>query len=730
MFPFIQQLDSMDCVPACLATISKYYGEKFNLKDLRLKSSIGKDGVSLFGIAQAAESICLNHETYKLNFDDLLSLNKTPCILHWDQNHFVVLIKIKIKRNKPVFYLADPAKGKYKTDTNEFKLHWLSNGADEKEGLMMHLTPAQGFKSQTNEKFSIPNRFSFLWGYFKKYTKYFWQIILGLFFGSAIQFSLPFLTQQIVDKGINGENLNLIWLILIGQVFLILCRTFINLIHRRLLLHISTRINITLISDFIIKLMRLPMKFFDTKHLGDLIQRMEDHKRIENFLTTELLDLIFSLFTFTIFAVILFYYNVIIFITFIFGSVLYGLWVFGFLRKRKIIDYKLFQQYGNKRNVEYQLLNGMQEIKLNSCEKRKRWEWEDMQVNLFNANLESLNLEQNQEAGSVIINEVKNGIVTVIAASAVIKGDMTLGMMLAVQYIIGQLNTPIDKIMHFIYRLQDVFINLDRMNEINNEVPEESEIRTIKQIPEHKSIMLKDVFFKYVQTEPKFILSNISLKIPHGKVTAIVGESGSGKTTLLKLLLGYYQPLIGNINIGDDDFLQYDLSWWRNQCGAVMQEGYIFSDSIARNIAVSDDDVDMERLIYAARIANISSFIDTLPLKFETKIGQDGVGISQGQKQRILIARVVYKNPTFVFLDEATNALDAKNEMEIVKNLDSFFIGKTVVIVAHRLSTVKSADQIIVLDSGVIKEVGSHNVLVDKKGKYFTLVKNQLELGN
>ena len=728
MFPFYKQHDSMQCGITCLQMICKYNGKEYSLESLSRYCFATTEGVSMLGISEAANKLGLHTICGRITMEQLPQA-PLPCILHWSQNHFVILYKIK---NKKKFYIADPGKGLLTYAEKEFKDHWISTQSKgEEKGIAMFIQPTPAFYELSGETTNRKRSFKFLFGYIKQYRRYFGQIILGALVGCVLQLIFPFLTQAIVDIGITHQNLGIIYLILLGQLILTISRTSVDFIRRWILLHISMRINISLVSDFFIKLLKLPMSFFDTKLMGDLMQRMSDHNRVEKFLTTQMLNVTFSLLSFIVFGCVLLGYNTFIFLIFLIGSILYGIWIAIFLKRRKLLDYELFEKQAMNNNKTYQFITSMQEIKLQNCEQRRRWEWEDVQADLFQVNMKSLKLQQTQEAGSIFINEVKNIIITVLAATAVIHGQMTLGMMLAVQYIIGQLNAPVAQLMNFLYSLQDVKISLEHINEIHEMENEENNKDALSAFHDRdKSLSFKNADFKYDPHNPNKTLDGISIAIPEGKVTAIVGTSGSGKTTMIKLLLGYYPLLAGEITIGSTDLQKYNLKWWRKHCGVVMQDGVIFSESIARNIAVDDGEIDKECLLQAARIACIDSYIQTLPLKYNTLIGQDGIGLSQGQKQRILIARAVYKNPDYIFLDEATNALDANNERAIVENLMEFYKGKTVVIVAHRLSTVKNADQLIVIERGKIIETGTHTALIDRQGAYYHLVKNQLELGN
>ena len=732
-FPLYRQHDSMQCGVTCLRMICAYWGKEYPAEYLDRLCGASREGVSLLGISETAAELGLKSVCGRLTTGQLAEV-ELPAILHWNQNHFVVLYKISRKRGgKTVYHVADPGKGLRQYDGPSFEAGWIeTRSRGEDKGIAMLAQPTPAFFSKRVPGKTERRSFTFLLGYLKRYRYYFGQVFLGLAVGSLLQLLFPFLTQAIVDLGIDHEDLGLIWLILLGQLALVTSQTALDFIQRWILLHVSMRVNISLVSDFFIKLLRLPMGFFDTRLMGDLMQRMGDHKRVEQYLTNEALTVLFSLLTFLVFGGVLLVYDPLIFAVFVAGSLLYGLWIAFFLGKRKRIDYELFEKEAENNNKTYRFITTMQEIKLQDCEQRRRWEWEDVQAGLFRVQAKSLKLKQAQEAGGILITQVKNILVTVLAATAVINGQMTLGMMLAVQYIIGQLNHPVEQLMRFIYASQDVKISLDRINEIHGQMEEEDGSESLKAYPDGEpgDLSLRRADFSYDPHAPRKTIDGVSLTIPRGKVTAIVGTSGSGKTTLVKLLLGFYPLLSGEIRVGRTPLGQLNKKWWRRQCGVVMQDGVIFSESIARNIAVDDGPIDTARLARAVEIANIKEFIQSLPLRYDTVIGPDGIGLSQGQKQRVLIARAVYKDPDYIFLDEATNALDANNEQAIVRNLDTFYKGKTVVIVAHRLSTVRHADQIIVIERGKIIETGDHQSLIDRRGAYYRLVSNQLELGN
>lgn len=726
-FPFVKQHDAMQCGISCMCMICRYYGKYISLRFLEQYCTPSREGVSLKSLADLCEFLKIDYTAGKAGIDDLKEC-PLPCVLHWNQNHFVVLYKIDRKGTR--FWIADPAKGKYKMSLEEFSNHWISTVSnDVKKGIAMFIKKTEEFENIDFDDFENRRSFRFLWKYIFQYRRYFLQIILGLGLGCVLQLTMPFLTQWIVDIGINHKDIKFIWLVLLGELMIVTGRTATDFIRRWLLLHISMRINISIVSDFFIKLLKLPMSYFETKLLGDLLQRMGDHTRIQTFLTNQVLGIMFTILSFIVFGIVLFIYDIPIFLIFFVGCLVYSLWIARFLNKRKVLDYQMFEQQAVSHNRTYQFITNMPEIKLQDCERRRRWEWEDSQAELFGIQMKSMKLQQTQEAGSIFINEIKNILITVFSATAVIDGQITLGAMLAIQYIVGQLNSPVEQLMQFVYSLQDVKISLERINEVHEAEEEEDRGNRKRNFTQDKSIVFEHVDFKYDVHSLRKTLSDISFSIPEGKVTAIVGASGSGKTTLIKLMLGYYPALGGRISISGENIDSYDLKWWRRHCGVVMQDGVIFSESIARNIAVGDGEIDVERLENAARIACIHEYVMSLPLKYNTLIGLDGTGISQGQKQRILIARAVYKNPDFIFLDEATNSLDAENERHIVENLEKFYKGKTVVIVAHRLSTVRNADNIVVVRNGTIVECGSHDKLVSQRGAYFNLVKNQLELG-
>jgi len=739
-FPHYLQPDTMDCGPTCLRIVAKYFGRHYNLETLRELTWKTREGVSLLTISDAAEKIGFRTQGVKITLDKISEI-PLPAIIHWTQNHFVVLYKIKKKcsflssvfgkgRKVNTYYVSDPAHGLLKYSEEEFVRYWASakiNG--EPAGIALLLEPTADFYTEEGEKIKKTG-FRYLFSYLKPYRKLLTQLLLGFLTGSLISVMFPFLTQAIVDIGITTNNLNFIVLVLIAQLVLMVSQTAVEFIRSWIMLHTSARVSISLISDFLLKMMKLPIRFFDTKLIGDLRQRIDDNQRIQDFLTRNLISMSFGIFIFVIYSLVMAYYDWLILLIFYGGSGLYVLWILMFQKKRKELDYKRFNIASDNQGNLYQLITGIQEIKLNNCEKQKRWEWERIQARLFKVNVKGLMLNQNQQSGSVFINQVKNILISFIAAKAVIEGQMTLGMMMAIHYIIGQLNSPLNEFITFMRAGQDARISLGRLGEIHEREEEERpEEQKNYELPESTVITVSGLSFHYEGPKSPRVLNNINMEISPDKVTAIVGASGSGKTTLIKMILGFYPPYEGKIEIGGISLQQFSMEMWRGKCGVVMQDGYIFSDTITNNIAVADDFPDRDKLRRAVKIANINDYIESLPLRFNTKIGQEGTGLSQGQKQRILIARAVYKDPPFLFFDEATNSLDAKNEKVIIENLAGFYRGKTVVTVAHRLSTVKNADNIVVLDKGEIVEQGTHNELAAKKGVYYELVKNQLELG-
>ena len=716
----------MDCGPSCLRMIARHYGRSYNLQTLRDKSYLSREGVSMLGISDAAESIGLRTLGVSLSSDRLFSQAPLPLIAHWKQNHFIVVYRIRGDK----VYVADPAYGLVSYTKKEFLDGWISTIQEgEKRGLALLIEPTPDFYAREGEKIRKSD-FRFLFSYLKPHRRFIGQLVIGMLLGSILQLLFPFLTQSIVDIGISNQDIGFIYLVLISQLVLFVSRMSVDFIRGWILLHLSTRINISLISDFLIKLMKLPMGFFDIKLIGDILQRISDHRRIENFLTTSSLNILFSLFNLVIFGIVLAIYNWKILLLFIAGSVLYFLWLSLFMKQRRDLDFRRFNKLSENHSNLIQLISGMQEIKLYNAEKQKRWEWENIQSSLFRVNIRSLSLTQYQEAGGVFINETKNILITFMAAVAVIHGNMTLGMMLAVSYIIGQLNSPIEQMINFMHITQDAKISLERLGEIH-EVENEEADDTGKLIllPADRSIVVNGLSFQYEGPHSNFVLEEVNLKIPGNSVTAVVGVSGSGKTTLIKLLLGFYPPTRGDIRLGDTNLGSFSHQQWRQKCGVVMQDGYLFSDTIANNITLGEETIDKEKLLMAVRIANIKDFIESLPLAYNTKIGVQGHALSGGEKQRVLIARAVYRDPEFLFIDEGTSSLDAENERVIINNLREFFRNKTVVVVAHRLSTVRDADQIVVLDKGRILEQGKHEELIAHKGAYFNLVKNQLELG-
>lgn len=728
-YPLYKQLDAKDCGPSCLRMIACFYGKHFSQDFLREKCFSGKTGSSLLCVKDCANEIGFDAIGIKTLWENLKSYrSQLPCIALWNKNHFVVIYEIT--ENKVV--VGDPAYGVLYYSHESFLKSWLSSDRQDgcKEGIVLLMKPNEKFETITDMPEKKKISFTFLIKYLKPHISFLIRLTLAMLFAGVLSLIFPFLMQSIVDIGISNRSINFVIAILIAQLVLIISMAMNNLISNWIMVHITCRVSLSLLEDFLGKLMRLPISFFDKKLTGDILQRIGDFTRVEAFLTRTLISIVMAVLTIIIYGTILVRYDAGLLVVFALGSIAYIGWIFIFLKKRKKLDYMYFQESANSQSNIIQMINGMQEIKLNNCETFKRKEWESIQIKLFNINIKSLNWSQAQAIGGLLIDQVKNLLISFLAATAVIEGNMTLGIMVAIQYIIGQLNVPIIQMVSFIQSVQDTGISIERMNDIyckKDEVQEDQ--GKIEALPDKGQIFIDNLSFHYNGIRSPKVLDEIKLCIPANQVTAIVGTSGSGKTTLLKLILGFYQPNSGSIYLGENRICDYSQKAIRAECGVVMQEGFIFSDTIAKNIAVIEEKPNMEKVRYACKMACLDEFILSLPLGYETVIGAEGSSLSTGQKQRILIARAVYKDPPYLFLDEATNALDANNERAIMNNLDEFYKNKTVIIVAHRLSTVKKADNIVVLEKGRIVESGRHNELIERKGYYFNLVKNQLELG-
>ncbi|MEI3798318.1 MULTISPECIES: peptidase domain-containing ABC transporter [unclassified Chitinophaga] len=727
-FRFYKQLNKMDCGVACLRMVSNYYGKHYNTEILRKITGFNKEGVSLLGISEAAEEIGFTTTGVQLTYEQLTKDVQLPCILHWNQNHFVVLYSNSNSKSNKKIRIADPETGIATYTAKEFQQHWISSTENgEETGIALLLSPGPTFSKMDHEEESKLAWLQLL-QYLKQHRWKIAQVFIALLITSLLQLAFPFLTKSIVDKGINAKNFSYLTLILIAQLTLVFSRTIVDFIRSRQLLTISISINLSILSDFWAKLIRLPLSYFDNHHTGDTLQRLNDNKQIQSFLTGSAITTLFSLLNFAVFTIVLLTYSFKIFFIFCISSILYILWIKLFLGIRKKINHQTFHLSARENNATLQLVQGMQEIRLNSAEHLRQEEWTEIQQDIFKLNKKSLIYNQFQQAGALLISQGKDFVITFTVAQLVIQDKLTFGVMLAVQYIIGQLSNPIEQLITFIQGAQDTKISLERLNEIHQRKDEEDRYTTYITPPGSKDIYINNLSFTYPGAGNTPVLNDINLHIPEGKVTAIVGMSGSGKTSILKLLLKVYDEYKGEIKVGESDFRCIQPSYWRKQCGAVLQDGYIFNDTISRNIAVSEKVPEHSKLIACAEIANILPFITSLPNGFNTQLGSEGVGISQGQRQRLLIARALYKNPQYLFFDEATNALDANNEKVIIDNLQTFFEGKTVIVIAHRLSTVKNADKIIVLHQGKIAEEGTHLQLSALKGRYFELVQNQLEL--
>lgn len=721
-FPLYIQRSNLDCGTTCLRMIAAFYGKKLSMECINRLCSYTMNGTTMLGLKKTAEQLNFEVLGIKTNIDRLVNEVPLPCILYWRQEHFVVLYKVKRKGPRILFCVADPIGSRFKYSQEEIEKCWI---LESNEGAALCLEPAQNFKEQVDECSKESRLLHFLWSYVSPYKLQMSQVLLAMLVSSSLMLLLPFLAQSIIDDGIESKDIQYVWLILFAQLSLVLGNAFVEFVRNRILLFVGARIDISMISDFILKLTKLPISFFDTRMTGDILQRIGDHQRVKEFIAGTSLVSLFSFVNALVFGGVILYYSVAVFVVYLLCSFLYVGWVLLFMKKRAALDNKMFSLNSLGKNNVFELILGMQDIKLNACEKEKRWEWERTQVDIYQVLLKGLKLSQCQMSGGVLLGQIRNVCITAFVATLAIKGSMTLGMMLAIQFVVGLMNSPMEQIVDFIKKLQDVKLSIGRLNDVyclDDETIGEKEVN----IP-YADICIDNISFRYDKFAVSPILDNVKIVIPKGKITAIVGMSGSGKSTLLKLLLDFYNPDSGSIKLGEKFLQDYDIREWRKSCGVVMQDGFIYSDTIERNIVPSGE-IDMKRMIFAANIANVMSFVEMLPLKFKTKVGREGKGLSSGQKQRLLIARAVYKNPKYLFMDEATNSLDANNEKEVMANLNSFLKNRTSVIVAHRLSTVRDADNIIVLKNGQVIEQGTHQELLKFKGEYYSLIKNQLSI--
>ncbi|KLT68481.1 peptidase domain-containing ABC transporter [Flavobacterium sp. ABG] len=733
-FPCDRQLDMTDCGPACLKMIAKYYGKFYSLQYLRDKCGITKEGVSFLDLSHAGEEIGLRSLSLKSNIEELLLKIPLPVIIHWDENHFIVVYGVKPKKNKDgsiggYVYVSDPAKGHLTYKAEEFIATWYKN--KENKGVVMAFEPQTDFYlKEGEEKLERKRTFDTFLKYFKPYKKSFVNLFLVMFLVTILQGILPFISKAVIDVGIQTHDIDFINIVLIANVAIVVSVLLSNMVRDWILLHVTSRVNIALISDYLIKLMKLPITFFENKSTGDILQRAQDHERIRSFLMDNSMNMIFSGLTFVTFGIIMFFFNPVIFYIFLTGSILYVLWVFAFLRIRKKLDWEYFDLVSKNQSYWVETIACIQDIKINNYERPRRWKWENIQAQLYKINLRVLNVTNTQNIGAQFIESLKNLFITFYCAKAVIAGEITFGVMISTQFIIGMLNAPVVQFIQFIISFQFAQISFLRLNEIHQLKDENQDVGSNNmQLPENKSLVLNNVSFQYTPTG-SVVLKTVNLIIPEGKVTAIVGDSGSGKSTLLKLLLRLYKPSYGEIMIGNMNINNISLNQWRDKCGAVMQDGKIFNDTILNNIVLGDEKIDYEKLRKALSTANIAHEIERLPLGYQTVMGEQGRGLSGGQKQRVLIARALYKNPDYLFFDEATNSLDTINEKKIVEALDDVFKEKTVIVVAHRLSTILKADQIIVMQEGRVVELGNHDSLIKQKGRYYELIQTQVELTN